>query len=631
MKNTVFLFIFIVASFMYTSIGAQTLKRANKHFDLFAYKEAIKLYEKIWSKDSSNYELARNLAKSYKMINNSEKAEEWYAKVINHPTAKKEDFYNYSKALQSNQKYDKARIWMSKYYGNQDKNRLEKLDRLSQAYISSLYQDSLRYKIFPVQSNSEFSDFGASFYKDQLVFSSAKRKMTLIKRNYKWNDQDYLRLYNASINDDGDVISPSLFSHELSTKFHDGPVCFNAKANEMFLTRNYVSEGKRAKRNKDGVVNIKLYHCKKEKNSWSKPKLLPFNLKDYSTGHPALSANGNDLYFISNRPGGIGGTDLYVSHREKNGWSKPKNLGNKINTPENEMFPFITKDNTLYFASKGHAGLGGLDLFSIDLDNKESIPVNVGYPINTPKDDFGLILKNGKGYFASNRQKGESFDDIYHFIIMERLITGIVYNSETNNIIGNSTVSLVDKDENIINELTTDSSGKFTFKLTKLNSYQIKSIKAGFTDGLSTLNETELADKAAYFVPIYQTPHLNINIGESFVLEDIYYDFDKSSIRPDAKIVLDKLVLIMNNNPNLKIELSSHTDSRGRDAYNLALSNRRAKAAVKYIIMKGISSKRIIAKGYGETKLVNQCSNSIKCNTAEHQANRRTMIKILDI
>ena len=327
----------------------------------------------------------------------------------------------------------------------------------------------------------------------------------------------------------------------------------------MFLTRNYVSEGKRAKRNKAGVVNIKLYYCNKEKDTWSKPKLLPFNLKDYSTGHPSISADGNNLYFISNRPGGVGGTDLYVSHRNKNGWSEPKNLGDKINTPDNEMFPFITEDNILYFASKGHAGLGGLDLFSIDLDNKESIPVNVGYPINTPKDDFGLILKNGKGYFASNRQKGESFDNIYHFVIMERLITGIVYNSETNNIIGNSIVSLLDKNENTIDELTTDSSGKFKFKLTKLDYYHIKSIKTGFTDGVVTLATKELTNKVHYFIPIYQTPNLKINIGESFVLEDIYYDFDKSDIRPDAKIVLDKLMLIMDNNPNLKIELSSHT------------------------------------------------------------------------
>jgi len=714
MKKIACVILFIGVLLTGSSVKAQMSDRANKYFESFAYQQAIELYEILWQKDSLNENLAKQLATSYRLTNNTEKSEQWYARVVNMSSAERDDFLYYAKALQGNKKYGEAKVWMDKYLESGSKDKRNKIDP---AYISDLMKDSLRYKIEAINANSEASDFGVCFYKNQLVFSSGREKSTLIKRNYKWNNQNYLRMYRATIEENGDVNHASLFSKKLGTNYHDGPVCFNAEGDEMFLTRNHLSKSQRTKRNQEGVVSIKLYHCIKKGNEWSGPKLLHFNVEGYSTGHPSLSNDEKRLYFISDRPGGYGGTDVYVSHKTGSGWSNPVNLGDKVNTSENEMFPFVAGDNMLYFASKGHAGLGGLDLFSIELDDKKSEPVNLGYPINTSKDDFGLILKNGKGYFTSNRLKGESFDDIYQFTMISRLLKGQVFNSETNEILGNTQVSLLNENGDLVDEFSTGEDGKFRFLIPEVRNYQVKSVKERFTNGEVFIPASDFQDKTESSVQVYQAPdntlfleglvifkedqspiegmtiavqdqqtkevfnllsdtlgkfscHLKreteynleyrkeglmskydqistlklpgnkiyvcekfdrLQVGKTFVLENIFYDLDKSNIREDAAIELNKLVLVMESNPGLKIELSSHTDSRGSDTYNLALSQRRAKSAVAFIISKGISPARIVAKGYGETRLINRCSNGVKCSKAEHQANRRTEVKVLEM
>lgn len=627
---TIILFIGILSTSF--SVNAQMLERANKYFESFSYQEAIELYEILWEKDSLNENVSKQLATSYRMINNSEKSELWYARLVHSNLATSNDYLYYARALQSNKKYEEAKIWMDKY---QKSTSISNFESIRPKQISDLKKDSSRYCVEPISANSEQSDFGAAYYKNEIVFSSAKERSSIIKRNYKWNNQNYLRLYKAEVMQNGDLNNPKLFSGKLETNYHDGPVCFTADGNEMFLTRNNVSSSKRAKRDGEGVVNIQLYHCKKEGDNWSTPKLLPLNLEEYSTGHPALSDDGNSLYFISDRPGGFGGTDLYVATKTVSGWSNPKNLGEHINTSENEMFPFVTGDK-LFFASKGHYGLGGLDVFTIDLKQENAKPVNMGFPINTSKDDFGLILKNGEGYFASNRLKGETYDDIYHFAIVSRLLKGQVFNAETKEILGNSKVSLMDDQGEVLESIDTEEDGKFEFMISKVADYKVESVKKDFSNGLETVLAVNLQYAVEYYQPIYQMPIPKVETKEEFlaqsgmILENIYYDLDKSNIRKDAAEELDKLVLLMIEYPDLKIELSSHTDSRASDAYNMALSEQRAKAAVEYIVSKGISPDRLKAKGYGETKLINHCSNGVKCSKVEHQANRRTEVKVLE-
>ena len=706
--------LFIGVLLMSFSVNAQMMERANKYFDSFYYEEAIDLYETLWQKDSLNEEVAKQLATAYRLTNNSEKSELWYSRVVGYSVAENEDFFYYTKALQSNKKYAQAKVWMDKYLESESSDKVNNIDL---DYISDLMKDSLRYKIKPIEVNSEASDFGVSFYKDQLVFSSAREKHSVIKRNYKWNNQNYLRMYRAVIKDNGDVETASLFSKKLGTNYHDGPVCFNAKGDEMFLTRNYLSKSNRTKANEDGVINIKLYYSKKKGNDWSDPVLLKFNMEGYSTGHPSLSKDEKDLYFISDRPGGYGGTDIYVSHKKGSAWSLPVNMGDKINTPENEMFPFVTEDSKLYFASNGHAGLGGLDLFFVDLTNVESEPINLGYPLNTSKDDFGLILKNDQGYFASNRLKGESFDDIYHFSIESKLLKGQVLNSETKEILGYTRVSLLNENGDLVDEFSTGADGKFRFLIPEVKNYQLRSVKEKFANGGLIMPASDFQDGTETNVLVYQAPDNTLfldglvileedqspiegmtiavqdqqtkevfnllsdslgkftcplkreteynlefrkkglmskyeqistlklsgnnifvcekfdrlQVGKTFILKNILYDLDKANIREDAAIELDKLVLVMESNPSLKIEISSHTDSRGSDAYNLALSQRRAKSAAAFIISRGISPDRIVAKGYGETRLINQCSNGVECSKTEHQANRRTEVRVLEM
>lgn len=712
MRKIAYVIVFIGALLANVSVKAQLLEKANKQFESFSYQEAIELYETIWQKDSSNLYVVRQLASSYRLINNTEKSEQWYARIIQNGNAENEDLLHYSRALQSNQKYSEAKKWMDKYRMNSNASNHELIDL---DVIAKLKADSSRYSVIPISANSEESDFGAAYYKNEVVFSSAREKLSVIKRNYKWNNQNYLRLYQAHVGDEGNLLEASLFSKSLTTNYHDGPVCFTSSGEEMFLTRNYVSTSKRVKRNKQGVVSIKLYHCVREGDDWLTPELLSFNLEGYSTGHPALSEDGKSLYFISDRPGGFGGTDLYVSTKTESGWSEPKNLGNKINTSENEMFPFVNETNKLFFASKGHMGLGGLDIFSIDLNDSNSTVLNLGAPINSAKDDFGLIEKKGSGYFASNRLKGESYDDIYHFSLLSRTISGQVFNSETKEILGNTRVSLIDKTGSAVESVTTDTDGKFAFEIRKIDNYQIRSEKKYFFDGQESIPASELRRNADVLKLVYQLPdsdlfvnglvvfkedqlpveNVNVSIknslktidlttnsegkfsctllrdmdytieyhkegilgksesldthdiignkialkeeveqvqvGKVFVLDNIFYDLNKSNIRSDAAIELDKLVMVMTDNPNLKIELSSHTDSRGSDSYNMSLSKRRAKEAVQYIVSKGISPDRLKAKGYGETKLINHCANGVECTKEEHQANRRTEVKILEM
>ncbi|MCT4604117.1 MAG: OmpA family protein [Marinifilum sp.] len=702
----------LVFSLICIQLQAQILSKADKHFNSFAYQDAIELYEILWQKDSLNDYLVKQLAMSYRMLNNSTKTEEWYARVMKASDVQAEDYLHYARALQANEKYDQAKHYLERYAEFAKVN----LNGIDLEYISELKGAERRYSIAPISINSEASDFGTAFYQNKIVFSSAKAKPSLIKRNYRWNEQNYLRLYTSDPLQNGDLKNADLLSNELGTNFHDGPVCFNETGDEMYLTRNFVSTSKRAKRNNDGVVSIQLYFSKKEGKKWSAPKLMSVNLEGYSTGHPSLSKDGKILYFISDRPGGVGGTDIYFSERKDDSWSEPVNAGGRVNTKENEMFPFVTENDILYFASKGHTGLGGLDIFWIDDLNNDK-PVNLGSPINTSKDDFALILKNGKGYLSSNRVKGETFDDIYRFEILERVIKGQVLNSETDEILGFTRVSLLDENGNLVNEIETAEDGRFSFIIKEVQGFKLLSVKQQFTDGVGEVLAVDLKDQTEVYRKLYQAPdntlqldglvvyrenrlpvegvnvtlfkkgtsepidlitndegkvacilerdaeytieyqkddilsksgsintydidedHIyveekvdKVQVGKVFVLENIFYDLDKSNIRPDAAIELDKLVLIMNDNPTLKIELSSHTDSRGSDAYNMALSDKRAKSAVQYIIENGISKERIVAKGYGETKLINRCSNGVKCSKAEHQANRRTEVKVLEL
>jgi peptidoglycan-associated lipoprotein len=411
----------------------------------------------------------------------------------------------------------------------------------------------------------------------------------------------------------------------------------------MFFTLTRVPKKQKSKGDLK-TINLEIYSSKKDAttNVWGIPSAFTFNAPgQYSVGDPFITGDGKCLYFVSDMPGGYGGTDIYYCLRDDNGtWSNPVNVAS-VNTAGNERTPSIGADNVFYFSSDGAVGMGGLDVFkAIKTGNTMSDIQNMGSPINTPQDDFAYTkVDKNSGFFASDRVGGQGSDDIYSFIeklILKLALEGIVYDKKTQEPIINALVNLSNA-SGLNLKVTTDATGKFKFDLSENTDYQLTGEKSGYSTDSESVTTTGLTTSQTLRKDLYidQTPidKLAVNtlpVNTSIRLENIYYNFNKSNIRPDAAKELNKLVKILKDYPSMWIELGSHTDSRGSDAYNMALSKKRATAAVNYILKSGgIDKERITAHGYGETRLVNQCANGVSCTIEQHQLNRRTEFTIV--
>ncbi|MEL7146297.1 MAG: OmpA family protein, partial [Bacteroidota bacterium] len=388
-----------------------------------------------------------------------------------------------------------------------------------------------------------------------------------------------------------------------------------------------------------------LYSTRYRNGRWSTPRILNIcNPKSWDSS-PALSPDGKTLYFASNRKGGYGGTDLYVAKRDPRGrWVDVRNLGEAINTFGNEVFPFVSDDGKLYFSSDGHPGFGQLDLFEATRSRGVITVKNMGEPINSADDDFGLHEFNAtRGFFTSNRKGGKGDDDIYTYVnedpdlkIVRYLLTGTVYTIDDGGkevAIPNAKVTITGLGDEILDEAFTGSSGKFQFQVFPEEDYDLIGEKANFftkRKEFSTIGKsvdkstlTEFETTITFETKIILDP---IVLDQPIVLDNIYYDLDKWDIRSDAAKELDKLVTTLVDNPDISIELSSHTDSRQTDEYNQVLSQKRARSAVDYLISKGIASSRLEARGYGESRLIIPNAQTEE----EHQRNRRTEFKVIE-
>lgn len=444
-----------------------------------------------------------------------------------------------------------------------------------------------------------------------------------------WNGMAYLDLYQAPMPKGTTALRAEPLPGSVNGIYHEGPVALSENGRELYFTRSDYLKARLLK-DDDKVSHLMLFRAlRDEQGRWGDIHAFPYNGYTFSVGHPALSADGNTLYFVSDMPGSIGGTDIWRCHREAGSWSKPENLGPTINTMANELFPTINGD-VLHFSSEAHLNLGGLDIFETreGLDGW-SVPRNLGTPINGPHDDMSLVLlSDGRsGFFSSDRDGG---DRLYRFTVVdpEFDLEVVVMDEEGERYLPHVEVRLTNLEGEEDLTAMTGPDGRALFRLDPDSRYRLSLSR---DDLLTSSREVSTLGMAAS-ARLKETVRMRaVEVGRSIVLNNIYYDLDKWDIRPDAARELDKLVRIINDNPHLRFELGSHTDARGSDMYNLLLSDARANSAVDYLIRKGADPDRILAQGFGESRIVNRCRNGVKCSEEEHQENRRTEFTVTEI
>lgn len=628
-----------------TSINVLAEEKSNKELkgDKYAFRysfdKAIETYENTKQLTSEGQ---RNLAESYSNLNQNIESEITYSKLINSQSGVlPEDYYNYAMVLKTNGKYVESHTAMDKFNELNPSDLRAKSYMASKAEFAGLLVDDGKYKIEHLKINTDADDFGTSFYQNRIVFASTRANAKIIKRKYNWNGKPFLNLYVSDLNG-SELKKPKNFDKSLNGKMHDGTASFSSNGMYMAFTRNNNQD-----KSPDKVVELQIWFSSYQKGKWSKPEAFVFNNNEYSVGQPYLTSNGNTMYFTSDMPSGYGGADLYkVTKDEKGSWSKPENLGDKINTEGDEMFPFLEeKSGMLYFSSNGRFGLGGLDIFISPVNGSSfGTAYNACAPLNTRCDDFALIVdgNTNKGYFSSNRIGGSGDDDIYSvdFLNVSKLIQGIA-KDKNDHAIPKTFITLFDEKGNAIDTLTTNNNAAYTFSVDKDKNYKLVGKKENYLDGytvattfgkeLVIIADVVLLEKEKAIAVI----EAKADLGVILKLNSIYFDLDKYNIRSDAGIELNKIVKIMNEHPNMVVELGAHTDCRETEAYNQVLSDKRAKASTDYIKNRITKPSRISGKGYGKTKLVNECACEgdvvSSCSEEEHQKNRRTEFIILTV
>lgn len=621
----------------------KVIEEASKNYDDYAFIDARDIYLRLIKKGFYSPEILQKLGDSYYWTANYSEACLWYSKLLkkgndNLENIDAEYHFRYAQSLKSIGRYNLADIQMDKF------NQINRSDSRGEIfvkdrdYLKDIDKQSGNYKISKVFFNSELQDFGPSFWGNQLVFSSNRENRTG-DYIHDWNDQPFLDLFVVK-NPMSETPDVKRFSDKMNTPYHESTSVFTASGDVIYFTRNN-SDNSKLKRDSKGTAKLKIFRSTRTDIGWSIPEELPFNSDEFSTAHPALNANESKLYFASDRPGTYGLSDIWmVDIYPDGGFGEPINLGEKINTEARETFPFINQDNGLFYASEGQVGLGGLDVFTTKLDNSGNVGItyNVGKPVNSNADDFGLIINNqlGIGYFASNRSSGMGNDDIYAITLEKKStincsqnITGVTKNVKTDQIIPLATVELRNINNEIIDTAISDNVGRFSFtEIDCKSTFVIRAKKTDYEPSEVMIN-TSLEPDATVNRDLYLKPPLKLNVGDDLAdileLNPIYFDFDKHNIRQDAALELEKVVGILKKYPKLKIDVRSHTDSRAPDQYNLTLSQRRNMSTLRYIINQGgIGKNRLTGRGYGETQLINACGNDIECTEEEHQLNRRS-------
>lgn len=620
--------------------------KIEKLYNRFEYKEITE----IASGDSANKDILQKhyqiVANSYFYISDYANASKWYKKLIETDSITSADtYFRAAQSFKFLKDYETSKRYIKELEKNYDGDTRAKRFLDNPNYLSEIENNSGRYEIRNSKFNSSAVDFAPSFYKDRIVFSSSRKKYRFTNQKNSWTKQPYLDLFITQSKQESKDTLPQNFSRKLNSRLHESTTVFSDNYKTVYFTRNNYLDSKEIRDSLD-VTRLKIYRANiGENGNWENVKELSFNNDNYSVAHPAITSDGTKMYFASDMPGGYGMSDLYVVDILKNGvFGIPQNLGPEINTEGRDTFPFITPDGKLYFSSDGHLGLGGLDVFVYDISNQENTVVNVGKPVNSSADDFSLIFNENskKGYFASNRSGGNGYDDIYEFTEIKPLqvkcvsgISGVIKSKVSNQGLSEVLVKLIKEDGRVISDVKTNDQGKFNIDAVDCDSknYTIEIDKKGFKLKKETVSLTKTLHSTVYeseFVLEKDQPETGIDLAKLLKIKSINFASGKSSITEDASNELNKIVTFLKENPEVKIEVGSHTDSRGSDSFNLNLSSRRAKETAKYLINNGIEENRVTWKGYGETVPLNSCINGRKCNQEEHAVNRRSEFIIKD-
>jgi outer membrane protein OmpA-like peptidoglycan-associated protein len=629
----IILILFALANFsMFVLAQEKSSKeiKGDSFYFIHEYAKAINKYESTTLTEDG----LRKYASALQKIERNIEAETQYANLVKLSNGKApEDYFNYASILKNNGKQNDYFFWMDKFSVLKPADLRVKSYQNNKDNFEALLFDQKKQSIRHLTINTDDQDFGTAFMNDKVVFASSRAKPKMIKRTDNRTGKPFLILYESDIQDN-QLSKPSKFNKKMNSKKNDGPASFSQKGTFMAFTRNNEKD-----KSDDKIVELQIHFSSLKNGVWSEPIPFEFNNPAYSVGQPCLSEDGKTMYFTSDMPGGYGGSDIYKSTMNQNGaWSNPLNMGAALNTESDEMFPFYDEQTKiLYFASDGHFGIGGLDIFSF----KNEQVTNLGSPVNSRQDDFALILNSTtqQGFFSSNRLSGSGSDDIYSVSFLEKMkvelkIEGIaktIDNTQLNDVM----VKLYDENRNVLQSASTGLNGKFSFTVVDDKKYILIGNKNGYIEGFNSVSSFGNATVVTCDLVLMNNNLLEIDIieidtdlGKKFNLNPIYFDYDMYSIREDAAIELNKIVTIMNKNPAMEVSLKSYTDCRGPLDYNQYLSDKRATASAEYIKARITNPDRINGKGYGESNSLNDCvcedNVMSNCPKEQHQQNRRT-------
>ncbi len=638
--------VFIAAILLMVIHSCSPEKKALKNFRYGNFEQVIDYYQNVLRSQPNNGIANYYIAESYRQSNRIKESEKFYAKANGQGVNKDSVLFYYAKSLEANGKYTEAIKILEELRSSTTIDKLhdraaKELDGL--ANLEQLNQKKSYYKVKNLEAlNSNFSEYSPAYLNGELYFTSSRSN----DRIYGATGTPYTDLFKASTvgaNVDVSTVKPLPESIN-SPNVNVGTITFSPDGKTMIFAKG--NSGKRK-----GSSDVDLYLSRFRNGEWTEPQQVNINQPDTWESSPAFSPDGRIIYFSSNRKGGYGGLDLYTAQMDSRGrFSRVRNLGPEINTSGNETFPYISENGKLYFSSDGHPGYGMLDIYVVNRANGKTVVENLGQPVNSTGDDFGIFLfKPDRGFFTSNREGGKGDDDIYTFInedpnlkVVNYYLQGVTYalrKDSTKEILPSTKVSLLDDKGDIMQDYTTGNDGKFLFRIYENENYSL----VGETDGYLVKRGPYTTLGKSVDVSTLKELITNVTLDTLLVLDrlqkdvffqlkNIYFGYDSANIRKESSKELDKLVDLLNDNPEIKIEMASHTDSVGTFDYNINLSQRRAQSTVNYLIKKGIAPERLVAKGYGESKPIARNTNRDGTDNPDgRQRNRRTEFKILEI